>query len=81
MEQIKKDLADILQQNIYIAPQVNGFVIHGAIEKIIEYFQKKDVEITETYSRGMAEYFMRHDCRLMYELWQNFKNEITSRSK
>lgn len=38
MDKIKNDIAKILEENIKFHPQVDGFVVHGAIEKIIEYF-------------------------------------------
>jgi len=39
-EEIKRDIGDILAHNIHFSGQVDGYVIHGAIDKIIEYFKK-----------------------------------------
>lgn len=40
VQQMKNDLAKILADNIKYIPQADGFVIHGAIENIIEYFER-----------------------------------------
>lgn len=38
VEQMREDIAQILRDNITASPQLDTFVIHGAITKIIEYF-------------------------------------------
>lgn len=48
--------------------------IHGANKRST---QNADItKIINSYDKGMAEYFMQHNYRLMYELWQNIKTEI-----
>lgn len=40
-EEVKKDIADIMRENITFSPQVDGWVCHGAINKIIQYFSAR----------------------------------------
>lgn len=39
--QVKEDIANILRDNVYFSGQLGDYVIHGAIEKIVEYFNQQ----------------------------------------
>ena len=54
---VRNDIAEILKENIYHSDQAHGYVIHGAIEKIIEYFRKpvSGKEVEEDFKDYMRE--------------------------
>lgn len=53
-DELFKTIGNILQANIHYAPQMNGFVVHGAIEQIKELIFSRQISFGIWYS-GMKE--------------------------
>jgi hypothetical protein len=68
-ENEKHDIAEIIKRNIQFSPQIQGYIIHGAIDEIQKYMEEKVSKFVDYIKNGI----IRVD--------SNNKHTLKSRSK
>lgn len=86
IQNIEKDIANILKDNCTYSPQAQALVIHGAVEKLIEYFLstgRKTGWVTDRNPTEEGWYHTKGDELALYwhqdkQKWANGRLKVTA---